>query len=471
MEVRRSSAASLPRSLLRYASAAVALSAVLVAPAFVSRTYRRAVGTVVLLSFLALALRGLFGAILAFRAPPDPPSTERSSVGDWSRTDDRSSSADPPPTADRPTVSVVVAAFDEAETLPATIEACRALDYPAERLEILLCYEAASTDDTARIAEEAATDSRFRAIERDEPPGGKAAIANFGLERATGDVVAFVDSGQRPATDTVRRAVAWFRSDEDAWCVKGRCVGTNAESSLLSLHATVERHLAERGEFFAREVLSGFTLFTGGFAVFRAAAFDALGPFDETVLLEDVEFASRIHAAGRRVRVDPGIVSEETNPETLEAWWNRRLRWARGGMQVARRYVRSVPTSGRVSTAVGIDATFTFGALLALPLVLLASPVLAVGYAAGGVSAATLLPAERLLVGLLVVSATLSPLLVLVRSHLDGCSHSAREYAAALTLPAYFGLEAAVVVAAFLAEFVLGHPSVYVPSSRPGEEP
>ncbi|WP_440005523.1 glycosyltransferase [Halomicrococcus sp. SG-WS-1] len=458
MDVRSSETESALRRTATYAASSGAIAAVVATPVVLVPAYGRVLGTLVVLVFAGLASRAALGTALAFRP--------LAALGPGDASLPSATAADPRD-ADLPTVSVVVAAYDEADTLPATVEACRRLDYPDDRLEVLLCYEAASTDGTARVAEAAtAGDPRFRVCRRDAEPGGKAAMANFGLERATGDVVAFVDAGQRPEPDALRRAVGWFRADDDAWCVKGRCWGTNADGSLVALHATVERHFAERGEFVAREVASGFTLFTGGLAVFRRTAFETLGPFDESVLLEDVEFASRIHAGGRGVRVDPGIVSAETNPESLASWWSRRKRWARGGMQVARRYVGTLPRNPNLSRVARVDAALTFGSLLALPLLVLALPAVALGHADGG--AATFIPGEQALVALAGVVALASPPLVLLRDRLDGRPHSLREYAAVVTLPLYFAVEAGAVVTAFLDEFVLRRPTVYVPSDRPG---
>lgn len=484
VDVRASEAETVSRRAATYAASATLLSVALAAPVLVAPAYGRALSTLVILFVVGLAVRGVLGSALAFR-----PLAALGPNTDFS--DTRASgapSAGPTDAPDGlPTVSVVVTAYDEADTLPATIEACREFAYPTEKLEVLLCHEAASSDGTERIAERAAEDdARFRAIERDAPPGGKAAAANFGLERATGEVVAFVDAGQRPEPDAVRRAVEWFRADDDAWCVKGRCWGTNSGDSLVALHATVERHLAERGEFVAREVASGFTLFTGGFAFFRRTAFAELGSFDEHVLLEDVEFASRIHARGKRVRVDPGVVSAETNPATPSSWWSRRKRWARGGMQVARRHLGSLARNRALSPVVRADAALTFGALLALPVVLLALPAVAlsavvlpalgggVGTGAGilDAGAATYLPdpVERAALVAAEIGGLAAPLGVFARDHLDGRPHPRREYAAIATLPLYFAVEGAVVVAAFLDEFVLRRPAVYVPSDRPGAD-
>jgi glycosyltransferase involved in cell wall biosynthesis len=454
VEVSDTEAETAGRRAATYAASATLISGALATPSVVVPAYPRAVGTLLVAFAVGLALRAAVGTALAFRPA--------SALGPTEETD-------PSPHDDWPTVSVVVTAYDEADTLSATVEACRRLDYPDDRLDVLLCYESASTDGTARIAERvAADDLRFRAVERDAPPGGKASAANFGLARATGDVIAFVDAGQRPEPESLRRAVTGFRADDEAWCVKGRCWGTNAGDSPVARHAAVERHLAERGEFVARELADGFTLFTGGLAFFRREAFAALGAFDETVLLEDVEFASRIHARGKRVRVDPGVVSAETNPATVGSWWSRRKRWARGGMQVARRYLRSFARNGDLPPRLRADAVATFGGLLALPVALLALPAVLVGLADGG--PASFVPAERAVLLVAGVAALLSPVGVFVRDALDGRPHSFEEYAAVATLPVYFAVEAAVVVVAFLDEFVLRRPSVYVPSDRPGAE-
>lgn len=443
MDVRTPGSATLsPRTVARYAVAAGTLSACLVYPALVLPAYGRALATLLALLVLGAAARVVVSAAVALgrREPP-----ERD--------------------GDLPTVSVLITAYNEAAVLPETIEACRNLDYPAEKLEILVCYETASVDETAEIAEAAAAShARVRAVERDEPPGGKAAVTNCALRHATGEILAVVDADQRFEPDAVRRAVAWFRSD-DVWCVKGRCYGTNPRDSLVALHATVERHLAERTEFVARDVLGGFALFTGGQAFFRAAAFDELGPFDETVLLEDLDMTARIHASGKRLRVDPGVVTVEENPTTLVAWWSQRKRWARGGMQVARRHLARLPRNACVPLLARLDALATFGSLLALPLAVLSSPVVLIGRVD-----ATLLPAEGALFGLVALAPVVVPYLVFGRDAVDGRGHDRREYLAPLTLWPYFAVQAAVVVAAFLDEFVFERPAVYVTSTRAESE-
>ncbi|MFC4356837.1 glycosyltransferase [Halobium salinum] len=380
-----------------------------------------------------------------------------------------------PPTADGPlpTVSVLVTAYNEADVLADTVDACRSLDYPDERLEVLVGYESASTDGTAALARSLADDDPLvRAVAREGAPAGKAAATNALLEEATGEVVASLDADQRPAPDALRRAVSWL-GVENVQCVKGRCFGTNSDASLVALCATVERAVAERVEFYARDRLGGFTLFTGGQAFFRADALDRLGSFDESVLLEDLDMAYRIARAGGAVSVDPGIVTLEENPTALGAWWHQRKRWARGGMQVARRYLGRGLLSGPPSLPARADFAGTFGALLVLPALALAAPGTVAGLWRWGATAVATPQGSAPALGILVATLLTPILAVYATFALDrrqGYHHDTREYVAPFLLWPYFALQSAAVVAAAVEEFVARAPTVYVTSATGDSE-
>jgi cellulose synthase/poly-beta-1,6-N-acetylglucosamine synthase-like glycosyltransferase len=445
MEVKTAEEAGVSlRGALRYTAVAAALVALPLIPALLSPLYARALRTVLLVLLLGLVGRTLLGAVLAFRR------------------------ADPPDglPEEPPSVSVVVPAYNEEPVLADTIEAALAVEYPGE-LEVVVCYEAASTDRTAEIAE-AYDDAHpsVRAVERDEPGGGKARATNYALGYATGDVIASIDADHEFAPDAVRRAVRWFADDEDVWCVKGRCYGRNPTDSLLALHATVERHIAELADLFGRQALDGFTIFGGGQAFFRAELFEELGAFDDTVLVEDVDMSARIHAAGRDLRVDPGVVTYEENPATLSSWWSQRSRWARGWMQVAVRYLPSLPRDRTLGPVARADAAYTFAYALVPVVLVLAAPLFVLDRTllAGG----TLLPAGWAwpLWTLVGVAPLLCSALVFLRDRRYGHEHHPAELAAAVTLWGYLFGQSIVYVVAFLDEFVFDADSVYVTTAR-----
>src|SRR5207342_2376703 len=89
---------------------------------------------------------------------------------------------------DLPRVSLIIPAYDEEEVIERKIANSRELDYPADRLEIVVASDG-SSDRTAELARDAGAD---RVLEL--PRGGKVAALNQAVREATGSVLAFSDA-------------------------------------------------------------------------------------------------------------------------------------------------------------------------------------------------------------------------------------------------------------------------------------
>lgn len=438
-----------PRHVGRYTLVAALLLSPFFLPVFFSVTYVRVLKTVILLVVFSQLVRISLSALLAFSDPEDPP--------------------DLPAEATLPSVSVVIPAYDEAAVLPETIEVCRDADYPADRLEVVICYEAASTDGTAEIAERAAAeDERFVALEHAEDGGTKARATNYAASEAAGDVVAVIDADHHFEAGAVRRAARWFHHDPDTWCVKGRCYGRNPGASLVSLHATVDRHVTEKADLFARDLLGSFTIFGGSGGFFRREVFEDLGGFDESVLVEDVDMSARIHDHGKELRVDPKIVTYEENPTTIRGWWHQRKRWARGWQQVSTRYLGRVPSSSGMTLKKRADAMYTFSYNMLLPFLIVGMPLPLLDLAFTSTSA--FIPHSKVLWTIMGAFPVLTTACVFLQDRRDGYDHHPREYLAALTVGAFLFVQAFVHMVAFLDEFVFRRQPVWVKTERSGDD-
>ncbi|HEX6456430.1 MAG TPA: glycosyltransferase family 2 protein [Solirubrobacterales bacterium] len=105
---------------------------------------------------------------------------------------------------DLPTVSLIVPAYDEEEVVAAKIANALALDYPRERLQVIVASDG-STDATAERARAAGA-----SLVLELPPGGKVAALNAAAEQAAGEILAFSDANSVWACDALRRLVAPF---------------------------------------------------------------------------------------------------------------------------------------------------------------------------------------------------------------------------------------------------------------------
>src|SRR5688572_22302771 len=112
---------------------------------------------------------------------------------------------DYPPTDALPGVTVIIAARDEARRLPARIDNLLALDYPQDRLQIVVASDG-STDNTIEALAPYA--SRVELVML--PPGGKARALNAAVSRARHPILVFADARQQFASDAIRRLVRHF---------------------------------------------------------------------------------------------------------------------------------------------------------------------------------------------------------------------------------------------------------------------
>jgi glycosyltransferase involved in cell wall biosynthesis len=127
-----------------------------------------------------------------------------------------------------PMVSVIVAAHDEEEVIERRLENFLALDYPADRLEVLIASDASTDSTDALVDSYAARDPRVRLLRY--PRGGKLAAQNRAYHEARGEILAFSDANATWAPDALRKLVRNFADPEVAY-VCGRLRLQRADGS------------------------------------------------------------------------------------------------------------------------------------------------------------------------------------------------------------------------------------------------
>ncbi len=112
--------------------------------------------------------------------------------------------ARPAPDDQLPSVSVIVAAYAEQDVIAERVANIRALDYPAQLIEVIVASDG-SVDETASRARSAGAD-----VVLELPRGGKIRAQDAAVERASGEIVAFSDANVTWERDALRRLVAPF---------------------------------------------------------------------------------------------------------------------------------------------------------------------------------------------------------------------------------------------------------------------
>ena len=105
-----------------------------------------------------------------------------------------------------PSISIVIAVRNEEEKIAAKLMDCIALDYPRDRLEIVVVSDH-STDRTEQIVADSSTrDSRIRLLAGHGQPG-KSGAQNLAVQAATGEILCFTDTDTRTRPDALKRIV------------------------------------------------------------------------------------------------------------------------------------------------------------------------------------------------------------------------------------------------------------------------
>ena len=228
-----------------------------------------------------------------------------------------------------PVISVILALHNEAEVMPGLIAALSRLDYPADRLDILLALEA--HDHATRAAAKAAS-RRIGARVLVAPPCGpttKPRALNYALQAARGALIAVYDAEDAPHAGQLRAAAEAFAADPELGVVQAPLGWYNANDNWLTRQFALE-YAAQFHALLPLYRRLGWPLPLGGTSnVFRRTALEACGGWDPFNVTEDADLGFRLAAHRWRAGlIEPGTLEEA--PVTRAAWTGQRSRWLKG---------------------------------------------------------------------------------------------------------------------------------------------
>jgi cellulose synthase/poly-beta-1,6-N-acetylglucosamine synthase-like glycosyltransferase len=218
-----------------------------------------------------------------------------------------------------PAVSVVVAAHNEEDVIERRVRNLLELDYPAERLEIVVASDA-SADRTDEIVERLAVEDPQVKLVRC-PRGGKVAAQNLGVQAASGEIVAFSDANAVWQPGALRLLVRSF-ADPAVGYVSGRASyeapdGTNREGAYWRFELWLRAQESRLGSI---------TAGNGPIYAVRRADWVDLEPWCG----HDLGLPYLMVQRGRRAVYDSEAVSIEKPSRDIEDEYRRKVRMLRG---------------------------------------------------------------------------------------------------------------------------------------------
>jgi glycosyltransferase involved in cell wall biosynthesis len=230
-----------------------------------------------------------------------------------------------------PGVSVIVAAYAEQTVIADRVANLRALDYPADKVEVIVASDG-SPDDTAQRARDAGAD-----LVLELPRGGKVRAQDAAVRHARHEITAFSDANVTWEPDALRRLVEPFADPRVGYvCGDVRFVnerGTNQEG------------LYWRYEMAVRALESRLSSVTGGNGAIYATRRHSY-IFVDPIMGHDLSFPFNMVKRGWRAVYAPAARASEKMVPTIEGEFQRKRRmmshgWPimlRGGMLSPRDY-------------------------------------------------------------------------------------------------------------------------------------
>jgi GT2 family glycosyltransferase len=184
-----------------------------------------------------------------------------------------------------PLVSIVTPSYNQAAYLEKTIQSVLTQDYP--RIEYLI-VDGGSSDGSLDIIKRYANRLSYWISERDE---GQTHAINKGFQRATGSILAWLNSDDTYLPGAVRQAVDALVAHPEHDLVYSNCDYVDADGRVLQTIIA--------WEFVRRRILSGIPLVLQPASFFRRRALDQVGPLEESLrYLMDHDLYVRMVIAG-----------------------------------------------------------------------------------------------------------------------------------------------------------------------------
>lgn len=228
------------------------------------------------------------------------------------------------------TVTIAVPCWNEEKTLPATLDSLLALDYPKDKLSIVIVDDG-SKDNTFAIAQAYAEKHGDCISVIQKENGGKHTAVNLALSQSMSDFFGCLDADSFVDKKALRTIIAYFEHHTEAMAVTP-CIHIKNPSTFIQRMQAVEYLM---GVFLRKAFgqLDAIQVTPGPFSIFRREIFSTIGEYRKAHNTEDYEITLRMHKAHHKIMNSHKALVYTVGPATVRGYFFQRLRWARGFLE------------------------------------------------------------------------------------------------------------------------------------------
>lgn len=227
-----------------------------------------------------------------------------------------------------PTVAVVVPCWNEEKTVHGTVESLLALEYPKDKLQIIVVDDG-STDNTWQEILVYKDHPQVKILHKEN--GGKHTAVNYGIENTNTDFVSCLDADSFVAPDALKRMLFMFQEQPQMMAIAPSII-IHKPKTFIQRIQRVEYNMA----VYVKKMLAyldAIHVTPGPFSVFRREVFQKIGLFRKAHNTEDMEIAFRMQENHMKIGHCHTAHVYTVGPNTFYKLYRQRLRWIYGFLQ------------------------------------------------------------------------------------------------------------------------------------------
>jgi cellulose synthase/poly-beta-1,6-N-acetylglucosamine synthase-like glycosyltransferase len=231
-------------------------------------------------------------------------------------------------------VSVIIAAWNEQDSIKQTVENIFLSKYPKPFLEVIVVNDG-SIDKTKEVVKKLLKKyPRLRLL--DKKHSGKADSINQALKIAKGELIAVTDADSFPSKDSLRKLTGFF-NDPKMGAVTSFVTVRNKEQKVYGKIQALEYMILAWNRKILDFVNSVYVT-NGPLSVYKKKYLLDVGGFDKTSITEDIDITWNLMSHGYKTAMCFDARVSTIVPTKFKRWFRQRVRWGIGGIQVLFKY-------------------------------------------------------------------------------------------------------------------------------------
>lgn len=235
--------------------------------------------------------------------------------------------------------SVIVPAYNEEDSITATLQSLADLDYPKDKMEVIVVNDGSKDRTKAMVEQFIAQHPSHKIIQIDQENRGKGNAMNQGLAIAKGEYFACLDADSFVSSNALQVMLPLF--DQKNIAAVCPMIKVKNPKTVLEKVQWYE-YILNMFHRFLNAKLNCLHVTPGPFSVYRTDVIRKIGGFDEQTITEDLEIAVRLQKHNYRILHTFDVIVETIAPSSWRALFRQRVRWYKGATDNTFRYKEMV---------------------------------------------------------------------------------------------------------------------------------